>query len=69
MREANKSLSKSVETSLKASDMSLKNLQLENTNFKDNSVKATIHIFYDVDLFVRFDNDDEIPSDYLTFNK
>ena len=49
--------------------MSLKNLQIENKNFIDNSLEATVHLFYHVDLFVRFDNDDEVSQDYLNFNK
>ena len=49
--------------------MSLNNLQLEYNNCIENSVKAAIHILYDVDLFNGFENKDETFQDYTTFQK
>ena len=53
-RESNDSLHESVESCLKAFNISLQNSQLENKEFIDNSVKATMRILYDVGIFQKF---------------
>ena len=50
MRETHSSLNESVESSLKAFDMSLSFLQLECNNFIDKSVQATIQVLYESKL-------------------
>ena len=50
LRKANISMNESVETSLKAFDRSLKNLQLEYKKFRDNSVKPRIQALYDLGI-------------------
>ena len=69
MREATNSPSESVEAYLKNFGMSLKNLQLEDKSFIDDSVEATLQTFYGVGLCDRFDNKDENFRDCVTLKK
>ena len=49
--------------------MSLNKLQIEYTNFIDNSIKNTIQVLYDVVLFDIVDNKGETLKDYITLEK
>ena len=49
--------------------MSLIEKQLEVKSFNDDSVKATIEVLVDVDLFYIFDIKDEVLRVYNPFNK
>ena len=55
--------------SLKAFDSYLRNLQLQYKNFVGNSIKATVHILYELGFFDRFENKDEIFRDYFSLKK
>ena len=69
MREANILLKERVKASLRAFDMSLKYLLLELNKFLVTLFIATTKVIYDVSLFGRLDNKNEIPKVYITFNK
>ena len=58
-----------MKSSLKTLDMSLKNFYFEYNSSIDNSVKATIQVLYDVGLFDRFENRDEVFTEFNTCNK
>ena len=68
LREANISLNEKVESPLKAIDMFLNNLKLEQNTFLDRSVRPTIYIPYDVGVSVRFELQNHIFRVYTTFN-
>ena len=67
MREANISQNQRVESSLKAYDMSLNKLQLDNNKFFDGYFKATVYIPHDVCVFVRFESGDPFFKVHTTF--
>ena len=69
MTEANFSTSESLEASLNPSDVSSNSSKFEYNNSIDNSFTATIQIIYDVLLFDRSHNNDEIFKVYITFKK
>ena len=62
------SLSESVEASLKAFDVSLSEVHLNYIYFKDKSNKASIQVLYEGGLFEKFENKDEIFSEYIISN-
>ena len=68
-KAANFSLNESPEASSQAFVMSLIEKQLEVKSFADDSVKATIEVLVDVDLFYIFDIKDEVLRVYNPFNK
>ena len=58
-----------METSLKAFELSLESLKLKNINVFDNSLKNTVLVFYDIGLFGKLKNPEEIFKDYITYKK
>ena len=64
--EADILLIQSLAASSRALYISLNNLQLKFVIFKDIFVKATIYLLYDVNLYDRVENKDEIFDDYFT---
>ena len=67
--EVDISLNEGVESSLKAFDISLVELELEYSNFLDTFVKTIVQILKNVGLFDRFWNNDESLRDYITCNR
>ena len=60
MREANNSIRISAETSIKAFDTSLNNLQFDSISILEKYAETTMQMFYDVGLFDRFVKKTEI---------
>ena len=63
LTEAKKSVNESTEAAVKTFNVSENNLELEQQTLIDKSFKATIHTLYDVVLFDRFGNEEEIFTD------
>ena len=61
----------SVESILKAFDMTILNLRLEYKNFIDNFVKTRLQLLYDIDLLYIFDIAHELlkEKEKVTINK
>ena len=63
-----KRLREGMETSLKLFDIALNNLKFQRIFFIDKSIQGAVQKHYDVRLFERFENKDEIPEDQKSYN-
>ena len=68
-RETNISLFRSVNSSLKALDISLSITKFEYTSFIDSPVEATMQVLHDMKSWYRVDEKDEILKKQITFSK
>ena len=63
-----KRMREGIETSLKLFELALNNLKFQRIFFIDKSIKGTVQKRYDVGLFARFENKDEIIEDQKSYN-
>ena len=69
LRRAKHSLREQLEKSFKTFHLTLRNLQMVYNNSIHVSVKGTIQLLCDIGVFDRYDNENDVLKDYLTFNK
>ena len=63
-----KRLREGMETSLKLFDIALNNLKFQRIFFIDKSIQGAVQKHYDVGLFERFENKNEILEDQKSYN-